>query len=349
VIYAGRITDPFYAEKVLEEGKIDIVGMARQLVADPMWPVKAFEGDFADIVPCIGCNVCMVSYGTFSRCSVNAELAKEKEFKIVPAIKSKRIMVVGGGPAGMEAARVAALRGHRVYLFEKERTLGGQLKLSSNVPHKDDIKKFLDYLIHQVDKLDINLNLGSEVTDKEINDFQPDVLIIATGALPLILQIPGADSSHITTSWDVLAGREVGENVVIIGGGSVGCETAEYLIHKGVSVTICEMLAELSSDAEKYTIQIPMLQRFANYEKLRILVKCKVEAIDSKEVIVDQAGQKSRISGDSIILAVGSVPNNGLIGNANRNSPNVYPIGDCARIGRIVDAVNHASYIARIV
>ncbi|MFC2032260.1 FAD-dependent oxidoreductase [Chloroflexota bacterium] len=347
VMYAGRVTEPQFAENILEDGKVDMVGMARQLVSDPEWPVKAAEGRLDDIVPCIGCNVCLecLAQKRISKCSVNAALGREKEFRITPAVIPMKVLVVGGGPAGMEAARMAALRGHRVSLYEKEDVLGGQLILSSKAPHKDDIRKFMEYLTCQVEKLDVDIKLGIEVTPEIVRELAPDVVLVATGALPLVPDIPGADGHNVVTAWDVLAGKEVGEKVAIAGGGMVGCETAEYLINKGKRITIVEILPEIAMDVEKFTIRIPMLERFSQYD-LKIIVNGNVEAITKKGLVIKHQGDKQVVEADTVILAIGAVPDSSLAEQLRNSTRSVFVIGDCVSCGRIVDAINQASYIA---
>jgi len=347
VIVAGRITEPWFAEKILEDGKADMVGMARQLAADPEWPVKAAEGRFSDIVPCIGCNVCLERLGnTVSRCSVNAALGRERDFRVIPTAQHQRVLVVGGGPAGMEAARVATLRGHSVSLYEKQDTLGGQLILSSKPPYKDDITKFNEYLKNQIEKLGVEVRLGVEVTPDIVAEAEPDVVIVATGALPSLPDIPGIDGRNVVTAWDVLVGREVGENVVVVGGGMVGCETAEYLILQGKKVSIVEILSEIASDVERMTTRIVLLERFSGYN-LNIMTDSKAEAIDEEGLVVINLGEKRLVAADNVILAMGSIPNDTLARKLRNSIARLYTTGDCAKPGRIVDAINQASYIAR--
>jgi len=347
VIIAGRIIDPLFAEKIIEDGKADMVGMARQLFADPEWPVKAWEGRLSDIAPCIGCNVCIQTLleRTISRCSVNPAVGREREFRIIPALKPLKVVVVGGGPAGMEAARVAALRGHRVSLYERENTLGGQLLLSVKPPFKDEMRKFTEYLVHQVEKAGVEINLSVEVTPEIVKEESPDVVIAATGVRPLIPQIPGISGRNVVTAWDVLAGREVGERVVIAGGGMVGCETAEYLIQKGKRVSIVEMLPEVASDVEKLTVRRAMMERFSHYE-LDIMVNSKVEEVTGEGLVITQHGERKVVVADTVVLALGAVPNDTLPRQLRNTIQRLYTIGDGLKPGRIVDAMNQASYLA---
>jgi len=348
VMIVGRITDPLFAEKILEEGKADMVGMARQLVSDPEWPVKAAEGRFSSIVPCIGCNECVTRLleHRVSRCGVNAALGREREFIITPAPRPVKVMVIGGGPGGMEAARVAALRGHKVSLYEKDEKLGGQLIIASTPPYKDDLKQFQEYLAHQMKELGVEVKLGTEVTSAMVKKLAPDVVIVATGALPLMPKLPGIKGTNVVTSWEVLNGREVGGKVVIAGGGMVGCEVAEYLVNRKKNVTIVEMLPEIAIDLEASN-RSALMERFSGY-KLNIMTNSVVEGVNAKELVIRKDGKKKTVAADTVVIALGAVANDELAQELGRAAvKNLFAVGDCYQPGRIVDAVNQASYIAR--
>jgi len=348
VMIVGRITDPLFAEKILEEGKADLVGMARQLVSDPEWPVKAAEGRFSSIVPCIGCNECVTRLleRRVSRCSVNAALGREREFNITPAPRPVNVMVIGGGPAGMEAARVAALRGHKVSLYDKGEKLGGQLIIASMPPYKDDLKQFQEYLAHQMKELGVVVKLGTEVTPATVKKLAPDVVIVATGALPLVPNLPGIKGTNVVTSWEVLSGREVGEKVVIAGGGMIGCEVAEYLVNRKKNVTIVEMLPEIAIDVEASN-RSALMERFSGYE-LNIMTNSVVEGVNDKELVIRKDGKKMTVAADTVVIALGAVASNELANKLRKAAvKNLFVVGDCYQPGRIVDAVNQASYIVR--
>ncbi|TET74982.1 MAG: FAD-dependent oxidoreductase, partial [Dehalococcoidia bacterium] len=261
VICVGRINSPQLAEFILESGKADMVSMGRALMADPEMPKKAAAGDLEDIAPCVADNYGCIGAAMAGRpptCIVNPAMGKEKEMAIVPAEKPKRVLVAGGGPAGLEAARVAALRGHQVALLEKEGKLGGQLNLASVPSHMQELSQLIKYLSRQVEKAGVKVELGKEVTPELVDEMKPDVVIVATGACPLTPDdIPGVDNERVVTAWDVLAGKAVtaARNVVILGGGLVGCETADFLAETGdnpavgrTAVTIVEMLGDVALD-----------------------------------------------------------------------------------------------------
>ncbi|GAG45381.1 unnamed protein product, partial [marine sediment metagenome] len=234
VMAVGKIGDPLYAEHILRQGKADLVGMGRGLIADPDLPNKAAEGRLDDIRYCICCNTCIDSMNTipgYVRCAINAEAGRETEMTMTPANKPKKVLVAGGGPGGLEAARVAALRGHKVTLYEQSDRLGGQFRIASLPPMKQELTMAIKYLSDQVKKAGVKVEMGKKATPELVEELKPDVVIVATGGLPLIPRnIPGANRKRVVTAHDVLTEKvRTGHKVAILGGGMVGCETAEFL------------------------------------------------------------------------------------------------------------------------
>ena len=251
VITNARINDPVDAEQILASGKADFIGMARPLIADPDLPNKAKEGRLGDIRFCTACCRCYddIFSDRFMSCAVNPQAGREREYTIQQAEKAKRVFIIGGGPAGMEAARVAALRGHRVTLFEARDKLGGQLLNAVVPPYKEEWNTTIRYLTTQLEKLNVQVKMNATPTAKEIEEGKPDVVIVATGAIPHIPPMPGITGPNVATAIDVLSGKKpTGQKVIIVGGGSTGCETAEFLTQKGKQVTILEMLARIGAD-----------------------------------------------------------------------------------------------------
>jgi 2,4-dienoyl-CoA reductase-like NADH-dependent reductase (Old Yellow Enzyme family)/thioredoxin reductase len=352
VIVAGKLGNPVLAEKVLREGKADLIAMGRALLADPELPRKAYEGRFEDIRPCIYCNEACI--GNISRmwrisCVVNPALGREREYAIEPAKRKKRVLVVGGGPAGMEAARVASLRGHKVTLYDKAKTLGGQLIAASAPQFKEPIGDLAEYLENQVEKLGVKVKLGTEVTPALIKRLKPDVVILATGAIPIAPKIPGTQANKVATAIDILLGRKrAGKKVVIIGGGEVGSELAWFLAEKGKKVTIVEMLGGVAMDMNMFS-RFYLLDKLAELG-IEMLINTTAQQVTDKGVVaVDMEGNKQVIEADTVILATGFRSNNGLERKLKGTIPEVYTIGDCVNPGKIWGAIDSASRIARLI
>jgi 2,4-dienoyl-CoA reductase-like NADH-dependent reductase (Old Yellow Enzyme family)/thioredoxin reductase len=349
VIVAGKLGDPMLAEKVLKEGKADLIAMGRPLLVDPELPKKADEGRLGDIRPCIYCNEACA--GNVSRmwrigCVVNPALGREKEYEIEPAAKARRVLVVGGGPAGMEAARIASLRGHKVTLYEKEKFLGGQLLAASAPQFKQPIRDFMEYLKTQVKKQGVKLQLGKKVTPALIKRLKPDVVVIATGATHCIPNIPGADGDNVATASDILLGKKkVGEEAVIIGGGVVGSELAWFLAEQGKKVTIVEMLGAVAMDMNMFS-RLYLLDKLGELG-VNMAVDTTARKITNKGVVaIDAEGKKQVIEADTVMLAAGFKCNNPLEKKLKSMVLEVYAIGDCVKPGKIEGAISAAWRVA---
>jgi 2,4-dienoyl-CoA reductase-like NADH-dependent reductase (Old Yellow Enzyme family)/thioredoxin reductase len=348
VIAVGRINDPELAETILLEGKADLVSMGRALLADPQLPVKAAIGALDDIRKCTACDECIARlfFNENIACSVNAALGREEEYTIRKAKVSKRILVVGGGPAGMEAARVLALRGHDVVLYEKSDRLGGQLNLAVVPPHKEEMKSVVPYLEGQIRKLGVKVMLGEEVTPLLVEKIDPDVVFVATGSVPTTPEIPGVKGNSVVTANDALAGKaSVKERVAVVGGGMIGAETAEFLAEKGKKVAILEMLGRIGFD------MVPMatLLLYSRLKKLGVamITNAKVEEITDDGVVYEKDGKKQTIDADSIVLAVGSKPNTSLMNTLKGKVSELYAIGNAKEPGNVLDAIHEGSRLAR--
>jgi 2-enoate reductase len=346
VITAGSITDPIMAEKILEEGKADLIGMGRGLIADPMFFKKVKAGKIEEIRRCIRCNECINRFRSGYRinCAVNPAAGKEEEFsELIPAKKSKKILVVGGGPAGMEAARVLSLKGHDVTLCEKDELLGGLLRVST-IPHfKKDVLNLVNWLKNQLEQSNVTIHLNTEVTPDYISQFNPDTLIVATGSTPFKPDISGIES--VITAVDALKGADVGERVVICGGGLVGCEVAWYLAEMGKKVTIVEMIDSIAYDMEIGS-RMAMLKKLSEHN-VAVICNLKVEKITPDGIIgIDKTWTKREVKADTVVSAVGFHPNRTLFDTKNK-SYEVYIIGDAKKPRRIIDAMREANHVAR--
>lgn len=352
VIAAGRLGYPEIAEKVLQEKKADFIALGRALLADAEWPNKVRDGRQGEIRPCIGCyEGCMerINQKKYISCAVNPMTGMEREFAIEPAKKKKKVLVVGGGPAGMEVARIAALRGHRVTLWERGKALGGNLLPASVPDFKEDYRRLIEYLSHQLENLRVTVELGKEATPKLIQKSRPDVLFVATGGVPKIPPIPGAESKKVVTAVEIFRKRkEVGGKVVIIGGGLVGCEIALHLAQKGKKVTIVEILDGVARDM--FFVNRLHLLELLGREGARILTKTRVIKIEEKGVLVaDKNGQSNMLEADHVVLAVGLEPDRIPVEKLRNIIPEIYTIGDCVEPRKVLSAVWEAFRAARSV
>lgn len=353
VMIAGRITDVVLADKIVAEGKADLISMGRALLADPELPKKALEGRIDDIRKCVGC-----LQGCIDRsravmgverqpviCLQNALVGRERELEIKTTKDPKKVLIVGGGPAGMEAARVCALRGHEVTLLEKNAELGGQLLLACKPPHKQEFQEVIEYLQNQIRKLGVRTELGREVTAELMENLKPDAVIMATGAKPLIPPIPGVDGKNVVTAWDVLAGKvKVGKNVIIVGGGNVGCETAEFLIEKGKNVVIIEMLSEIGGDMG---VLLRLLVRRLKERGVKMLTSTRIEKITDKEVVAVKDGERLIFAADTVVLSVGAQSEKKLFEALRGRFSNLFAIGDCVKPRKALEAIQEGLIIAR--
>ena len=349
-ITVGKIKDPELAEQILLDGKADFVALGRELLAEPHWPRKVAAGRLDDINHCISCNHCLserVLAGHRIRCKVNAMTGKEGE-KIEISKEPKKVAVIGGGPAGMEAARVAALRKHKVTLYEKDRQLGGQLRLAVIPPFKKDIENILSYLSNQIKKAGVKIETGKEFTPNMVNKDQIDVLIIATGAKPYIPEIPGIERDHVFSAFEVLSGKfkNIGRKVVIIGGRLVGCEVADFLAEKDRDITILMRSSDWALDVEVIT-RADLIKRLEEKGIKKICNMVDIERITEKGVVFSKKKWNGRetIEADSVIIARGATPNSELFEALKNKVPEVYRIGDCKEPQSISEAIHEGFYV----
>ncbi len=343
VLVVGRIKDPKMAEDILAHGKADMVVMGRALLADPEIPLKVIEGRPQEIRPCIGCNRGCVDKLLADQdiaCLGNALTGREWKYDLDrKASVPKRVLVIGAGPSGLECARVAALRGHNVFLHEKGRELGGQMNIAAIPPHKGEIKELAGFLISQVKDLGVHMKLGEEVDDTVIDKIKPDLVILATGSMPIHPDIPGVQHSHVLTAEEILTGASFGGNVVIIGGGMVGCETAEFLADKGAKVTIVEMLAHVGTDMGVLTRAL-LMERMKQ-KGIRVFTKRRLKEIIPGGLILEKDGHAESIDHvDTIVLAMGYKSDNDVEEIIEEKGLPFYKIGDCLEPRTIMEAIH---------
>ena len=337
----GRIVDAEMAARVIESGMADMVAMGRPLLADPDWGTKIAAGKACDIRRCISCNkgcTDAIQNRQFLSCVLNAENGYENTRSIQPAAQKKKIAVLGGGPAGLEAARVAALRGHDVTLFEKTTTLGGQLNIACVPPRKEEMRRAAQDLIHAVCNAGVHLCMGQTRTAEQLKDAGFEAVINAVGAHSAAPRIPGFDGVNVADAWKVLAGeQQVYGTVAVIGGGMVGCETAEYLAARGCKVSVIEMMDKIAA-GESTTILPTLLENYKTYG-VEQYPSHKVKEFRMDAVVCENKdGAEVTIPCDYIVLAMGARSNEFDAAALEAASIPVYSIGDAA--GKAADISN---------
>ena len=340
LIGGGRAQNPEKAEQALAKGKCDFIFIGHGLLVEPNLVKLIDEGREDEIRPCIGCGHCInnqLQHGERAICSGNAVLARgDNDPTIIPAEKKKNVVVIGGGVAGVEAARIAAIRGHNVNLYEASDEIGGQINYADKPPFKDHFSLLKPYLRRQLELTGVTVHLGKTVTKEDILNMNADAVVCATGSKPVMLKIEGADRGIFAK--DVLAGTPTGRNVVVIGGGSSGSETAEYLGKQGKTVTIVEVSDVIAGNTGK-TAQTVLLGHLKGYG-VKILTECRAEKITASDVICkDKSGNTITLKADTVVFAVGERPDSTLYDELKDILPEVYNIGDSNGGGILPSAV----------
>jgi 2,4-dienoyl-CoA reductase-like NADH-dependent reductase (Old Yellow Enzyme family)/thioredoxin reductase len=350
VICVGRINGPELAEEILSQGKADLICMGRALLADPDLPRKAMEGREVEIRRCIACNTCINSIFKKGRveCLVNPEVGREKEMQINPIRKKRRyIMVIGGGPAGAEASWVAASRGHKVELFEAGDALGGQIILGAVPPHKRELLNIVDFHEHQLKRHGVQIHLGHHVKVEDVLKAGPDVVVLATGAKPYIPPALEGIKRGVTTYAVALNGTEgYPRDVLVVGGGPVGCELALYLSQKGLRVTIMEMMDRIGAQYEAMTRKLVV--REIHKRGIRVITGCKMTGFDGKILSFErQDGEKGQMEVELVVVATGATPEDSLYMPLRMEGLEVHKVGDCVEPRSIKEAIYEGAALAR--
>jgi 2,4-dienoyl-CoA reductase-like NADH-dependent reductase (Old Yellow Enzyme family)/NADPH-dependent 2,4-dienoyl-CoA reductase/sulfur reductase-like enzyme len=344
VIAVGRLDDPVLAEQVLEKGEADLIAIGRALIADPDFPRKVQEGALDEIRPCISCNACvdLVANAKQARCAVNPEVGRDDTWRIEPTSSPRRVMVVGSGPAGMEAARIARLRGHDVSIWERDAELGGKLDVASRAPSKTLVLSFRDYQARILREIGVEIHTSVEIDADTINEEAPDVVLVATGADPLVPPIPGIGGPTVIDAQEILHDRvsvSPGERFAVIGGSATGCETAEWLVAAGAGVTIVEMLPTVGQGIELITRR--HLLADLRSQGVEVLTKAKVTMIEPTAVWYESTddGTAGSLEVDRVATAVGWSPRGASLADLVTGL-DVVVLGDASHPGDFVSAIN---------
>ena len=350
VIAVGRFNDPVLADEVIKRGDADLVAFGRQFLADPDFLIKAREGRTEDIRKCLACNQgcierLILGEGNI-RCAINPETGQETIYPEGPAANPKDVWVIGGGPAGLTAAYEAARLGHAVTLYEAAEELGGQLQYARKPPHKEAYGEWIDWLIGQVKKANVTIKTGTEVTESMVREGKPGAVILAAGGEKIVPEIPGLDSPQVCDAWQVLDGTvQPGKNALVIGGGLIGMETADYLSEQGTKVTLVEMLKR--SPVQKITSHGYMLHKRLRDKGALLLFSTTVASIGDGSAQIETAGEASTVSPiDQVVVAVGLEPRDGLMEALKETGIPCTAVGDASSARRIIEATEEGARAA---
>ena len=354
VIGVQSIRTPEQAEMLISSGKMDMVALGRGLISDPDWALKAEEGRSADIRQCIGCNQgCVDNLFTafFVDCLQNPEVGREKKYTLAQVDNPKKVLVIGGGIAGLETALVAAQRGHDVTLCEKDSAFGGQWNLAAIPPGKDQFKAVVTWRVHELKKMDnVTLELNKTVTPDDVKTLDPDIAVVATGSVPIVPPLQGVDKTNVFTVPDTLTGKaDIGNTVAVIGGGACGVETAHFLLDQGKKVTIVEMLPEIARD-EKFARKVYILENLAK-KGANVFVSSPVKKITgANELIISKDGKDESLGKfDSFVMALGVKTENSITKYLEGMVPAVYEVGDAyPNPANGFSAIQHGALIGRM-
>jgi len=350
IIVAGRIDNPDTAEEILRDGMADFIGLGRPQLADPDFIKKTESGNTDDIVRCIACNqgcVGRVFRGLGNSCIFNPATGNEREVVITPANKKKKVLVIGGGPAGLEAARVAKIRGHDVILLEKKVTLGGQFIEAGQAPHKEIFAKAAAHMGYRAYKAGVDIRVYTEANEERIKEINPDVVIIATGADPIVPVIKGIGMPHVYEARKIICSEKFisADHVAVVGGGLIGLEATEILLSQGKRVEIIEATDEIAKEAEMYIK--PYIFSIIRENDVKVHFNAKLVEVKEKSIIVEQNGEKVEMPFEAVVYAVGSRSNRELVDVVERLGIEYYIVGDAVAPSKLLFAIWGGNEIAR--
>ncbi|EUB99293.1 2,4-dienoyl-CoA reductase (NADPH) [Rhizobium sp. CF080] len=354
VIAVGRLDIPELANSAIADGKADVISLAKALLADPYWPTKVQRGKVEDIRPCIGCHqACSEQFSGryLNSCTVNPACGRERTHTILPALQPQKVLIAGGGVAGMETARVAALRGHSVVLYEKSTELGGHL-IEAGIPEdKKDVERLNDWYKRQIKLLGVDIHTGTEVTTGLVEQENPDVVIVATGSVDLLPRIPGSDRSHVVATTALFKGDvSVRGRVIVVGGGENGCEIALWLRRRGHEVAVVERQSRLVNIPVANANRNMLLDMLVD-EGVEIHTDTTVQEIGCQHVrVIRASGEVLELACNSVVMSVGMRSERGLYEAISDSFGGpVYGVGDCADPTNIMKAVWDGFEVARTI
>lgn len=349
VFCAGRMDNPDMALEAIENGECDVIDLGRPLLADPDYCNKLRCGKITQIRPCISCHEgCMGRVASYSllNCAVNPQAARERVNAYEPILKKKKVLIVGGGVAGCEAARVLAIRGHQPVVYEKGSRLGGNLIPGGAPDFKEDDIALADWYTNELNRLGVHVHLNTELNEKEIKTMDYDTVILATGSKPKVFSL-GDDSHTYTAEQVLLKQKDAGKKTVVVGGGLVGCETALWLAQNGIHVTIVEALDKVMAvNGPLCAANKEMLEALLPFNGVEIITGAKVTEFANGEVKVDTKEGGKTIMSDSVILSVGYKEENTLYNNLQFDIPDLYLLGDAKKVSNIMYAIWDAFEVA---
>lgn len=344
ILAGGRMNEADIAENAIQDGKIDAVVLGRAALADPEYPNKVLTGHTEKIRPCIACNqgcITRLQQGKQPTCAVNPVAMREVRYALRPCVQPKKVVVVGGGVAGMEAARTAAMRGHKVFLYEKNGSLGGNLIPGGSHSFKKEVRELNAWYQNELKALPVEIHTGETVTSEQLRNMDADVIILATGSVPVMPNIPGMDDKKVLGCMEAFAHPEkVGQKVMVIGGGLVGCEMALDYAQDGKEVMVVEALPKILSAG--ILSPIPngqMIPDLFEHHHVTVLEKHRLSAVENGKVILESDGQKKVLDADTVVIAVGFRPAPSMAQELQRCGAVVYEIGDGQKVSTILHAV----------